>query len=72
MIKLRLKGCSRCKGDLLDEGEGYGCIQCGFEPVARDTSTAFTFHPQFLTGRTYKKVIPMSGGEHYQDLVRRY
>lgn len=36
-LAMRLKGCPRCHGDLIAEGDQYGwdlaCLQCGYRQV---------------------------------------
>jgi hypothetical protein len=44
MLKMRLKGCPRCGGDLMpdrsDASDGtYGCLQCGRDFPAAQIST---------------------------------
>jgi len=36
MARWLLKGCPKCGGDMLDEGEGSSCFQCGFAGFAQE------------------------------------
>lgn len=55
-MKMRLKGCKRCGGDLVRDGsdrEGLtmSCLQCGQEVHLRPVSNTFTLGAPLLAAR---------------------
>lgn len=83
-MKLRLRSCEHCGGDLsdVDDGEGFACLQCGrhldptlikrgFSGLPNEFHLSDSARALANPGgrrRTAPRVVATEGGAHYQDV----